>query len=148
MEATFDRCFFHNRTGRTGWGDKNWLFGGKNAAGIRLSITNSVIVMDKIDDMPEVQAHCDYNVVVADRPYPKIQGPHGHHVASIDELKLRKPSGSPYWDVRPMPESPLVGAGADGKTIGPFDPDDELLPRSPLKEQWTDSIPDVWKVAA
>ena len=104
-EVTFDRCFFHNRTGRTGWGLKNYLFlDHKKARGVRLTIRNSVVVMDRIDESPDFSADCDWNVVVADRPYPEIQGPNGRFFRSIDELKLRG-LHEDIWDVRPTENS-------------------------------------------
>ena len=125
---------------------KNWIFGGRDAVRLRLTLQNSIIVADRIDEFQNVQFDCDFNVVVADKPYPDLQGPNGAFFPSLDALKLRG-INEEVRDIRPMPDSPLVGAGKDGKTIGPFDPGDELLPR-PLEDAWTDSIPDAWKVAA
>ncbi|MGB1225036.1 MAG: hypothetical protein ACPHCN_12950, partial [Mycobacterium sp.] len=143
-EITFDRCFFHNVRGPSGWGMVNWLWlDDERAQGAILRITNSVIVMpDGIDIRGKFKAVCDHNFVVSTRPHPEIQGPNGRFVPSVEALGLIDFHEGGI-DVRPTSQSPLIGAGSGGFTVGPFEPGNQLLPR-PMEEAWTDAAPFGW----
>jgi hypothetical protein len=111
--------------------------------GARLSIRNSIVVVDRLDDWaPDWDPDLDYNVLVSPVDYPHIRGPHGRWYRSIDELKLRG-VGEHGFDHRPLPGSPLIGAGENGVTIGPYDIGDELRHR-PMVTTFTDEVPEPW----
>jgi hypothetical protein len=142
---TYDRCFFRNLSGPTGWGAKaNFLYlDHEKGKGARLSIRNSIVVVDRLDDWAkDWDPDLDYNVLVSPVDYPHIRGPHGRWHRSIDELKLRG-VGEHGVDHRPLPGSPLIGAGENGVTIGPYDIGDELRHR-PMVTTFTDEVPEPW----
>lgn len=149
-DIAYDRCLLHNKAGPTGWGnDVNFIFldhaKGRTA---NLSFRNTILWAEPhITDWDRSWTpDCDYNVVVSDKPYPELQGPHGRWLASIEELKLRGPTAE-GMDFRPLPGSPLIGAGEDGVTIGPYDLGEPLKHR-PMTTAFTDEAPSIWPVAA
>ena len=146
----YDRCLLHAQAGPTGWGsDVNFMFlDHKRHRTPNLSIRNTVLWADPhiTDWDKEWTPDCDHNVVVADRPYPELQGPNGMWFSSIDALKLRGPTAE-GMDFRPLPGSPLIGAGENGVTIGPYDLGEPLKHR-PMTTAFTNEMPSIWPVAA
>lgn len=141
VKARYDRCFFFNRVGVNQWGSGvSFVYlDHKKGEWIDLSIRDSIIVVDEVDDWDRGwDADCDWNVLVCMRDYPHIRGPHGMWVRSIRDLAL---SGN-FWrtadrdvhfvepsmlDVRPTETSPHIGRGSDGVTPGIYEPGDALI---------------------
>jgi len=146
----YDRCLLHAKAGPTGWGrDVNFMFlDHKKGRTPNLSIRNTILWAEPhiTDWDKDWTPDCDYNVVIADRPYPELQGPNGLWFSSIEALKLRGPTAE-GMDFRPLPGSPLIGAGENGVTIGPYDLG-EALKHRPMTTAFTDEMPSVWPLAA
>jgi hypothetical protein len=136
---SYHRCFFRNDSGPTGWGDNvNFLYlDHAKGKGARLSIRNSIVVVDRLDDWAkDWDPDLDYNILVSPVDYPHIRGPHGRWYRSLEEIGLQD-------DYRPLLHSPLIGAGENGVTVGPYDLGDELRHR-PMVTTFTGEMPEPW----
>ncbi len=154
VKATYDHCFFHNPDGANNWGkNANFIYlDHPKGRWIDLSIHNSIIVIDHVDDWDkDWDPDCDYNVLVCKTDYPHLRGKNGMWFKSLDELKLETGgdylidglTGKRIMDVMPTGQSPHVGKASDGMTVGPFEPGD-LWPHRPLHKTFTDDIPEAW----
>ena len=141
-EIVYDQCLIHVpvKPQKSGWGAAKFLYLDKKDSGAQhVSISNSVVVMGKIDDWDEgTGAKASGNLLFSRKQDTDIQGKGGVYAGS-DPKKL-----FPGWQDMNTAPADLNFAPSKDIQKGPFKPGDKM-PWRPLKRAFSDAVPERWE---